>query len=356
MKNNYRIIAIILCLIVIFGGCAKIPYTNNNEKTKLITDCVGRQVEIPESPDRVACLYAATAHIIALVDEGDKIVGAPNGVKRDVIMQTKYPKIKNISVPFQSGLINVEELLKINADIALVRKSTAGNPSEVEKLEKLNIPYVVVDFSTIAELKKAIKVVGEIFDKEEITNDYIQYMDNTINYVGTRIKDLNDNEKVSVYHSANEATKTYSTDSLSAEIATLAGVKNVSLNMKLTVGEDGGYTSLEEIYKLDPQVIIANDFNVPKYILSNEKWKGLTAVKNKKVISLPVGVSRWGHFGSIEPHMGVLFIASTIYPEKFNDLDMTKMVIDYYTKFFKLNMSEELAQQILTGEGMRLEK
>lgn len=356
MKRLFRIIAPVLCILVFAGSCAKSPYSANSETTKTITDCIGRKVTVPESPQRVACLYAATAHMLALVGEGGKIVGAPDGVRRDVVMQIKYPGIKSIAVPYQNGAINVEELLKISADVALVRKSTAENPAEMEKLKKLNIPYVVVDFSSIAELKTAITVIGDLFGKREITDSYIRYMDETFATVKSRLNGLSDKDKISVYHSVNAATQSYSSGCISAEIMELAGVKNVAFGAGFGNGENGGNTTLEQIYRWNPQVILVNDNNVVSYLYGNAKWQGLTAVKNKKVVTLPVGVSRWGHFGSIEPQMGALFIASTLYPERFRELNMTQTVIGYYSQFFHLNISQSLAQGILSGEGMRWEK
>ncbi|HEX2937297.1 MAG TPA: ABC transporter substrate-binding protein [Ruminiclostridium sp.] len=356
MKRAIQIVASVLCIFVLLQGCAKSPYRANSGKTKTITDCIGRKVIIPEKPQRVACLYAATAHMLVLVDEGGKIVGSPDGVKRDVAMQIKYPGIKNISVPFQNGSINVEELLKINADIALVRKSTAENPAEAEKLNRLNIPYAVVDFSSVNELKKAITVIGNIFDKRAVTDSYIRYMDDTFAYVKNRLNGLGDQQKISVYHSLNQATKSYSSGCISADIINIAEVKNVAANADLGNGESGRDTTLEQIYSWNPQAIMVNDYNVVGYIYSNKKWQGLTAVQNKKVIALPVGLSRWGHFGSIEPQMGALFIASTLYPDRFRDLNLTQTVKDYYTRFFKLNITETIAQKILSGEGMRAAK
>lgn len=358
MKKNIRVVVLILCFFTLLSGCAKMPDPADSgfSKTKTITDCIGRNVTIPENPQRVACLYAATAHMLALVDEGGEIVGAPDGVKRDVVMQIKYPGIKNIAVPYLNGAINTEELLRINADIALIRKDTAENAAEVEKLNNLKIPYVVVDFSSVAELQKAITVVGDIFGKRDITDRYVAYMNQTFAYVKEHLNGLSDSEKVTVYHSVNEATQTYSSGCISAEITIAAGVKNVSLNAGLGIGGNDKNTTLEQIYRWDPQAIIVNDYNIVPYIYGNAKWQGLTAVKNKKVIALPVGVSRWGHFGSIEPQMGALFIASTFYHTRFQDLNMTQTVMDYYTKFFKLNITKELAQKILSGEGMRAEK
>ena len=53
-------------------------------KTRTVTDCMDRTVEIPDEPQRVACLYATAAHMMAMLDEGDKIVGCPNNTRSSV--------------------------------------------------------------------------------------------------------------------------------------------------------------------------------------------------------------------------------------------------------------------------------
>jgi len=91
-------------------------------------------------------------------------------------------------------------------------------------------------------------------------------------------------------------------------------------------------------------------------MLSDPKWSGLKAVAEQKVTTLPVGVTRWGHPGSMEPHMAALFIATTFYPELFADIDLTQTVKDYYQQWFDLTLTDADVAAILSGEGMRLAK
>lgn len=352
MRKKIISIGFVLILLLSLAACS--GGTELSGETKTITDCAGRTVEIPENPQRVVCLYASTAHMMAMLDESDKIVGTPNGVKSDVLMQMKYPEITEVATPYQEGSINVEELLRVEADLALIRYSTAEDKGETEKLEELGIPYVVVDYLSIDELEKAISVMGQVFNKEEKAKDYIQFSRQTINLVSEKLKDVKKNTWPSVFHSVNEAIRTDGEGDICGEIMNLAGVKNIAIEKGVQAGGDKTYTTLEEIYNWEPDAFIANEYSVTEYILSDSKWEGLKAVKEKKVYTLPVGATRWCHPGSMEAHMGVLAVARMFYPENFADLDMEEYVKEYYKTYFDLELDQSTIKQILEGKGMRM--
>ena len=353
MKKKIISIMLILVMLISITACGSSGGSFKGA-TKTITDCAGRRVEIPKEPQKVACLYASTAHMMAMLDEGDKIVGAPSGVKSDVLMQLKYPQISEVATPYQEGSINVEELLRIEADLALVRYSTASNKGEVEKLEKVGIPYVVVDYRSIEELGEAIRVMGSVFNKEEQAQKYIQFQKDTIEMVGEKLKGVPEKSRPSVYHSVNEAIRTDGEGDICGEIMNLAAVKDISIEKGVQAGGDKTYTTLEEIYKWDPAALIAYESSVTDYILSDSKWEGLTAVKNKDVYTLPVGATRWCHPGSMEAHMGVLAVAKLFYPQQMQDIDLELYTSDYYQDYFDLKLDHNAVKKILSGEGMRI--
>lgn len=353
------VVSIVLLLIAVMTlpGCTP-AVPDVQVATKIVVDVDGRSVEIPADPRRVACLYASTAHMLAVVDAGDRIVGAPGGVKRDVLMRLKYPGIESISVPFQEGIINIEELVDIDADLALIRRTTATSPSEVEKLDNLGIPYLVVDYTDMKELKDAIRVVGEVFDEEQQAAAFNTFFDETVALVDERLADLPDSERPRVYHAVNEASRTDRTGDICDEITRRAGIDNVSVTSASNLISDAekSYTTLEQIYEWNPDHIVANDVNSVAYMLKDSKWSGLSAVKTGRVHPLPVGVTRWVHPGSIEAHMGTLFLARQFHPERFEDIDMAAYTKDYYRRFFGLDLSDEQVRSMLVGEGMRLSK
>ncbi len=325
--------------------------------TKTIVDCLGREVKIPADPQRVACLYASTAHILAMLGQEDKIVGIPNGIKRDVLMTYKRPDIGSVSVPFNDGAINIEELLATNTDLVLLRQSTAENAGEIEKLDKAGIPWVVIDYASLDDLQKAITVTGTVFNQQQRATDYNAALQQTLTLISQRVSSLPETARPRVYHAVNEAARTDLAGDLCSQITDAAGIINVSAQGgSLITDAEKTMTTLEQIYSWNPDAIIANDINTTKYMLSDPKWSGLKAVAEQKVTTLPVGVTRWGHPGSMEPHMAALFIAKTFYPELFADIDLTLTVKDHYQKWFALDLSDADVTAILSGEGMRLAK
>jgi iron complex transport system substrate-binding protein len=360
MKKNrsYRFVFLLglLVLLTLLPGC-QAHNSTPSVPTKTVTDCLAREVVIPADPQRVACLYASTAHIMTMLGQEEKIVGIPNGVKRDVLMSYKRPDIASISVPFQDGAINIEELLKTNTDLVLIRQSTAVNEGEVEKLDKAGIPWVVVDYDSLEGLKKAITVTGNVFNQPERAAAYNTYAQNTLELVAQRVSEIPEASRLRVYHAVNEAARTDLKGDLSNQITDVAGIVNVSTQGgSLITDAEKTVTTLEQIYAWNPDAIIANDINASNYMLTDPKWFGLRAVASQNVITLPVGVSRWGHPGSMEPHMAALFIAKHFYPAQFSDIDLNQTTKDYYKQWFNLDLTDADVSAILSGEGMRLAK
>ena len=334
-------------------GCAQVQ--SAAEDTKVVTDILGREVEIPKNPERIVCLYAATAHMIALVDETERIVGAPGGVRRDVLMRLKYPAIAEVSTPMQEGSINAEELLRLEPDLVLLRRNIANSPSESEKLSNLGIPYLVVDFYSIDELKRCLVIIGEVFNRQDIIAQYLAYMDAIFDMVDTRLEGLYEHEKIRVFHSVNDTLRTAAPGGISHETTRRAGIINVAVQDEPAIGFVTTVdATLEQVYRWDPDAIIVNEYFAVPYIMMHAGWSGLTAVMNEMVVSLPLGISRWNHHGSIEPHMAALFLAWRFYPDRFSDIDLHAITLDYYTRFFELDMDDELVGRILSGEGMRV--
>ena len=87
--------------------------------------------------------------------------------------------------------------------------------------------------------------------------------------------------------------------------------------------------------------------------MENEQWASLQAVKNGKVLPMPNGISRWGHFSSLETPLAVLWTAKTVYPERFEDIDMKTVTRDFYKQSFDWDLDDATTDKILSGQDMR---
>ena len=344
---------LLLLSILLCAGCAGTGDNASSGGTRAVKDCVGRTVNVPEHPQRVICMYASTAHMMAMLDEGDKIVGAADGVRRDQMMVTKYPSIKDVKTPYHEGAVNIEETIALDPDLMLIKQEMYESEGEREKLDNIGVPYLVVDYYSLSELKTAITVMGEAFGKPEKAQQYIAFMEQTIDDVRKRVGDVPEEQKPRVFHSITESTKTDIVDSLCAEIMDLAGLVDVSAAAGVTDLGKNATVTLEQIYAWDPDAIVCNEYAVTDYILANQRWNGLKAVQNKAVYTLPIGATRWCHHGSMEPQMGALFLAMKFWPDRFQDIDIKSLIRDYYAEYFGMSLDDATIDKILSGHGMR---
>lgn len=331
------------------GGSAFIDEANYT----VVIDSFGREVKVPEKVERIAALYSFAGYAVCLLGSGNDLVAVPGGLQRDVLLGSLFPKILDASVPRSGGAINIEELLRIKPDLVIIRGDTAVDEKEKEKLDKSGLPYIIVEFSNIKEQQEAISIIGEALGKAEEAEIYNAYYDNLLETVEQIVRDIPAEERIRVYHSENQALRTTHENSLSADLSRAAGIINVSIGEDLTLQGNDYYASIEQVLLWDPEIIIANEIASVSMIKSHPHWSGVRAVQEGKVYKLPQGISRWGHPGSVETPLALLWIANTAYPEKFNHIDMKKEIAYYYKTFFNVEIEEEMIELILKGEDLR---
>ncbi len=353
-------LSLLIIISLLLTGCTdggKVGLEQNkSSNTVLVTDSAGRTVNVPEKVNKIGCLYAFSGHVVAMLGKGPNVVAVVEGLKRDKLLTQMVPTIKDTMTPVSSGAINIEELIKADPDIVFVQTDTASNPGEVEKLQKTGIPFLVVAFNSIKEQQFAIEMIGKAIGAEDKAKEYIDYYNSCIKQVLDKADRIPESQKLRLYHSVNEAARTDTRNTLPADWIEVTGAINVSVDKNLKLIEDKHFASLEQIYLWDPEVIMANESGVADYILTNKQWAGLKAVKDRKVYQMPNGISRWGHPGSLETPLAVLWTAKTLYPEMFTEINMAAETKAFYKEFFNFELTDEDVTKILAGKGMRISK
>lgn len=351
----------ILCfasLIFLYTACsnqrinATLPHSNSHK----VKDSSGKIVWVPNKVNRIAALYAPIGYIIALLGDGSKMVAVPGGLKRDKIMSTIVPSIDHANVPQEGGKINVEELAKAHPDIVFINEETAGDNAQLKKLDQLHIPYLYIDFHTLKQQENVIELIGNLLGKKDVAQKYIRYYDSKMNLIENRIKSIPLKKRIRVYHSINEATRTDTPDTISADWLKKAGAVDVSVNEKLKTIENKYFASVEQILLWNPSVILANEQGVDQYIRAKDQWQSISAVKNGRVYLLPSGVTRWGHPESIEIPLVTMWAAKLLYPPLFKDINMFTETRNFYQSFFSIRFNDQQIAEILSGKGMRIPK
>ncbi len=357
MKKRLHILLLcILALIIIVNGCSQPIGTESGgrEGNKItIIDCIDREVELEGVPERIASLDPFAGQAVIMMGHGDNMPATVGGVKRDLLLQAMSPTLSEAAVVKESGAMNAEAVLALGIDLILVKGDMHENKAEREKLEKTGIPYIVIDYDSIEEQYKAFSIIGAALGETEKAEKMVKYYKDVTKRVKKIVTTIPEDKRPKLYHSVNESLRTDTAGSLGAEWIGITGVKNVSIEDDLLLSDRKTYTTIEQVFVWDPDIIICNESGVNEYILQDPKWAGLRAVREGNVFQIPIGVSRWGHPSSTETPLAILWLADLIYPEYFKDFDIKDEMKDYYKTFYDYEVTDQVIEKILSGIGIR---
>lgn len=88
-------------------------------------------------------------------------------------------------------------------------------------------------------------------------------------------------------------------------------------------------------------IFIGGTYATKEYadLLTNEKWKNISAVRNKKIYIEPTGAIAWNSCSTTYPLL-VHYCFSCMHPDKV-DFDLIAMTHDFYLKYYEIDFSEE---------------
>ncbi len=333
------------------------PVLSENGDEITVIDSLNRKVEIPAEPERIAVLDSFAGEAAVMTGAGERMVTCPNGVKSDSLLCCIAPHLNDIEAVMSGGSFNAEALLALSPDVIMIKESLYRAEDERAKLEKLQIPYIIVGYDNMAEQIYALKLVGaaegsECRAKADRIADY--YCD-VIKRVSADAAKVPDAEVKRVYHSINEAVRTDGENSLGNDWISCVGATDVSAAYTDSMQADGVdfCAGLEQIFDWNPDIIICNEASTKDYLLSDSKWTGLRAIREKNVHNIPVGATRWGQRGSVETFFAMIWLGKTIYPEYYSDFDLQTEVTQFYSEMFDINVDNDLYAMMLSGNGIR---
>lgn len=361
MKNRRNLIWMLVFLLLpvmpSYAGPAVIkgPETGlaAGEGLVTVTDFFGRTLTLELPAERFACLYAFTGHVVTLLGRGHDMVAVVDGLKKDRLIQQRVPGIRTLPIPAKGGVIHIETLLNADPDMVFLKPETAAAQAEIKKLDRFQLPYFVAGYRSMVEQMTIIEMMGKVCGRHDTARAYTGYYREMIQRVKARTGKIPENRRVRLYHSVNEALRTDAAGTIEADWTRAAGVINVSVGDKLDARGDKFFAGMEQVLIWNPEVIIVNEAGVDQEILQDKKWAAVKAVQEKKVFPIPVGISRWGHPGSLETPLAILWTAKTVYPDLFFDIDLEMEIKQFYHRFFDLVLTDEMVEKILNNQGMR---
>jgi iron complex transport system substrate-binding protein len=318
--------------------------------THRVVDPTGRTVTVPTRVERIGCLTGAAYEKAFLVGAGDKVV--VRQATNPPWMEQTNPAVRRIPVIVNAHQPNIEELLKERPDVLF----SWDDPALTHTLEARGLTVVspqpnrrqlasAQDF--FALLKAEVGIYGQVLgpDAERRAQEWNRYFDRITQLVAQRTADLRPEQRPTAYYLRGpSALNTQGADSNLSWFGEVAGADMV---VRHSTVQDMGTVSMEQMMIWNPEVIFVGRQYSPDLVLHDPRWQQIRAVRNKRVYVIPDGVFFWD--SSSEGVLLLLYMAKTLHPERFQDIDLAREVQDYYRKFYGYRLSDTETRLLLGG-------
>lgn len=363
-KVRYKIvkrkvlIALMLMVVLMTSlvGCnsktAEAPAPAPTATERKVVDMTGVEVKLPAEVKTIANCWPSSNQIMITLGATAKQPAYFNVLKSQNFtwMQIVNPAIKDKPALGAGNTVTAEELLALNPDLVIT-----ANAKDAEAYRNAGLTAMCMMFNNYKGLRESVLKTGEAIGGEAAVKAqaYASYLDGNIKLVQERLADVKTDGRPTVYYLDGQSGKTpYSTGgsgTMQEEWITMAGGKLATAEILQGMTKE---ITPEQLLKLDPDYIVVGGLNqaiAHEALMADTNLAGLKAIKNKHVYRIPQGTFQWDRFGS-ESALQVVWMAKTLYPDKFKDIDMKQMTIDFYKNYLGYELSSEYADAILAGK------
>ncbi|AEF84983.1 iron(III) dicitrate transport ATP-binding protein FecE [Treponema primitia ZAS-2] len=323
---------------------------NEEKGIRTITDLAGRTVKVPINPERVAPLVGPGYEKIILLGEVDKVAVTGNRMAVTSWAPVIAPAYKNKPVINSATEPNIEELVGLGVDVVFYWDSY---PDVIAKLDEVGIPVVVTQLGNgnpgsidefIRFQKEEVLLFGEVLGDKAFAraNEWCTFFDEKVNFIRSRVASLRADQKPDVYYVRGpDALTIHGRNSYTMWLVELAGGNLVSKNSQIELLYT---TTMEDVVKWNPEYVFMGRVNSTDIITKDPAWSGIRAVRENKVLVNPKGIMMWDY--SSEGLLLMEFIAKTLHPDLFPDLDIRQEIKEYFKRFYGYTLSDDEADRI----------
>ena len=317
---------------------------------RTVTDQLGRQVTLAETIQRAVVLQHQTLNIAVQLDALAQVVGITSGWKRQLGESYEYlaPGLPKLATPGDLTQVNMESLLALKPDVVFVTNYAPA--AMIQQISGAGIPVIAISLRTGGEqdklnptladedkaysdgLKEGIRLIAKVFGKDRQGEELVAAAFANRPLLAERLKDIAPEQRVRLYM-ANPDLTTYGSGKYTGLMMEHAGAYNVA------AASIKGYkqVSMENVLQWNPAVIFVQDRypQVVPQIRQSPEWANVQAVKDQRVYLMPEYAKAWGYPMPEALALGEVWMAKELYPARFKDVDLDKMVNDYYLKFYR---------------------
>lgn len=376
-----KLMAMMMCLTLTvgtFAGCAggetkeaedskteemsdKDSEQEVSKDTITITDHADREVEVPAEINRivVADIYPMASVLTVFLGSAKKLVGIDlvcMSAAESGLLGELFPEILDADTSFMNGAdLNVESLLALEPDVVFC---SAGNSELISTLENAQIPAVGIspskwDYDILETYDQWTALLSQMFPENSNKSEEISaYSKEVYEQVQEMVKDIPQEEKKKVlflFQYDDQQMVTSGKHFFGQFWCDAVGALNAA--EEIEVDNSNAVINMEQVYQWNPDVIIITNFTPtqPEDLYHNavggDDWSTVKAVQDKQVYKMPLGTYR-SYTPSADTPVTLYWMAKTVYPDLFPDLDITKEVKDYYQDLYQVSLTDDQIERM----------
>ena len=363
-----KILSAVLVLTMVLALCACAPtdsVTPQGEGTITVTDMVGREISVnPGSYKRVVCIGAGALRMYSYIGDVELLAGVED--IDNTTLSERPMMFDSVARPYMLAFgetfnslpscgvggpmaqaAEAEKILSCDPDIVISEFEDADKSNALQ--EQLGVPVITLGAGGKGVFDElfagSMTLLGKIFDKEEKAEQLIDYVEKETAAIQARVANIAEEDKPSVYICGlgNWGTTDHLMTAENYISFQIAGVKNVVTDLGIQgIGaiEEEKFVALGE----EMDIIIMDAAAVknikPLYAEDPTMFDTCKAWQDGEVY---LEMAYNAYYTNYEIALiNTWFIAKTVYPAAFADIDLTEKTNEVTEKFLGVQLADEI--------------
>ncbi|WP_162255867.1 ABC transporter substrate-binding protein [Loigolactobacillus bifermentans] len=322
------------------------------QATITVIDHTGTRVQVPRKPQRIVVASALQLPAILTIffDLAPHLIAVPQAswvAAQQGFLGQQYPELLNARTDFSEGYrLDVAAIQNLKPDLVFYDADTLEHQQQLQAagLTAVGLSSSLWQYDAVQTLDEAINWLAQLFQPNAKVDIVRQATAKSLQHVQARVQGLTAAQRQRVFflfrYDAHELF-TSGAQFFGQYWAQAVGARNVA-----ETHQENGWvaTDLAEIATWQPQKMLLTNFTKaqPEALYQNQigtdDWTSLAAVQHRQVYKMPLCSYRSFAPGVDNP-LTLLWLAQTIYPDLFAELDLLAVTADYYQRLYHVTLT-----------------
>ncbi|MEA2045713.1 MAG: ABC transporter substrate-binding protein [Euryarchaeota archaeon] len=309
-----------------------------------ITDSVGNEVTIWKPLRRIVVFNGETVETMRSLGGQDKIIGVGKYTAEDVRF---FPELSKLPAVGSVWSPDVEAVLELYPDAVFIygnfSRSKADDIQQTLESADPDIVVVRLDCFKPENYIDEVRKLGVILEQEDEAENFLDFYQDCLDQVSEVVGSLSEEDKPLVYLESWTDYKTGAEGSGWHPKLVMAGGHNIFEDASIAYP----LIDPESVVTRDPEIVIklcgagglkfggynegdaASDMEaLQDTVMSRPAWDTITAVKDDRVYVLSNDI-----LGGAQHFIGIAYLAKTLHPTLFEEMDPNVIHQEYLTRF-----------------------